>query len=172
MRISIAIVSLPPFDALAIEWLSLWCVYFHWLTDSVAAGASTGCWLLPLSLHLCRPLTSMPCALGTDWVPRVNRIQAIAPLMAQEKGVLFLKGCNSLKNWTKIVLLIMRTSMVKGTCLFIYTQSKSHSLCMGRTYTANRGNNNNSALNSLNIRGIARNGAKSVPARLFISLNS
>ena len=52
MRISIAIVSLLPFDALAIEWLSLWCVYF---TDSVSVG---GFHRLLASVTL----TSMPAA--------------------------------------------------------------------------------------------------------------
>ena len=50
-----------------------------------------------------------------------NRIHAMAPLTAPLFGLHILKGIFSLKNGTKIVLLIMRTSPFKGTCLFIYS---------------------------------------------------
>ena len=67
-----------PFDALAIEWLSLWCVYFHWLTDSVSAGGWFHRWLLPPAvgcdpniyagrLHISRAVRSMP-AHVRDWL--------------------------------------------------------------------------------------------------------
>ena len=65
-----------PFAALAIEWLSLWCVYF---TDSVSAGGwfyrllAVGCDpnIYAGRLHISRPLRSMPRV--TDWVPRESR---------------------------------------------------------------------------------------------------
>jgi hypothetical protein len=51
----------------------------------------------------------------------LNSFPVMAPLTAPLIGVHFLKGCISLKNWTKTVLLIMCTSPFKGTCHFIYS---------------------------------------------------
>jgi len=56
---------------------------------------------------------------GERLIVVVNRIHAMAPITAPLFGLHILKGIFSLKNGTKIVLLIMRTSPFKGTCLFI-----------------------------------------------------
>jgi hypothetical protein len=49
----------------------------------------------------------------------INGFQAIVPLTGQEKGVLFLRGCISLKNWSYRPLLRASTSPFKSTCLLI-----------------------------------------------------
>jgi hypothetical protein len=49
----------------------------------------------------------------------VNSFQATALLTGHEKGVIFLKGHISIKNWPKRLLLRHDTSSFKGTCLLI-----------------------------------------------------
>jgi hypothetical protein len=49
----------------------------------------------------------------------INSFQAIVPLTGQEKGVLFLRGCISLKNRSYRPLLRASTSPFKSTCLLI-----------------------------------------------------
>jgi hypothetical protein len=56
---------------------------------------------------------------GVYFVSGVNSFQAIVPLTGQEKGVLFLGGCISLKNRSCCPLLRASTSPFKSTCLLI-----------------------------------------------------
>ena len=58
----------------------------------------------------------------------INSFPVMAPISAPLFGLHILKGIFSLKNGTKIVLLIMRTSPFKGTCLFIYSVEDSFAL--------------------------------------------
>jgi hypothetical protein len=55
-------------------------------------------------------------------------------------GVHFFRGHISLKNWTICPLFSHDTSYFKNMCLLIY-QNKRRLCCIGRTFTANRGNN-------------------------------
>jgi hypothetical protein len=53
------------------------------------------------------------------------------------------------------------------TCVFLHTQKKSRMLCMGHTYTANRGNNLKNEKNSLKICGYREKWCKVLPARVL-----
>ena len=87
-------------------------------------------------------------------------------------GVHFLKGIFSLKNGTKIVLLIMRTSPFKGTCLLIQVKQAKNALygphirCYKPIFTQ-------VWKSDLGIFAVnTRNGAKSSPARLIFQFTN
>jgi hypothetical protein len=48
----------------------------------------------------------------------INRIPVMAPILVPIFGVLFLRGCFSLKNWTYCPVLRVSATPFKSTCLF------------------------------------------------------
>jgi hypothetical protein len=57
-----------------------------------------------------------------------NRIPVIASILGQRKGVLFSRGCISLKNWSYRPLLRDSTSPFKRTCLLIRVKEDTFGL--------------------------------------------
>jgi hypothetical protein len=79
--------------------------------------------------------------------------------------VYFFWGHISLKNRTYCPLLATIQALSK-TRVFLLSKKKRRLLCMGRTSTANRGNNKKNGKNSLKIRGVSW---ESNPARVKAS---